>query len=298
MPDFMMVTQSERLPSPTDPAPRWTPLTLELPSGEQVVVRNDGYSDRIRCDHPDCADGATLGAALIAAAREHARGRVMILAPARLRAGLESAGLQYEATMPGYYCGEADCVTLTYPLDPVRATSSNEQAVAQVDRLVAEKPPAKPRERLATVRATVDDAEDLARLIAATFEHYPTPSGVPAYIAKLIEEGVPFRFVRKRGEMVACASADLVREAKTAELTDCSTRPDQRGGGFMQFILADLMDDMRAMGYPTAFTLARACIPGVNLAFQRLGFVFNGRMARSCRIGGGIEDMNVWSRRL
>jgi hypothetical protein len=52
------------------------------------------------------------------------------------------------------------------------------------------------------------------------------------------------------------------------------------------------------MGYPTAFTLARASVPGINLAFHRLDFLFRGRMAASCRIGGGIEDMNVWSRRL
>ena len=52
------------------------------------------------------------------------------------------------------------------------------------------------------------------------------------------------------------------------------------------------------MGYPTAFTLARASVPGINLAFWRLGFVWRGQMASSCRIGGGIEDMNVWSRPL
>lgn len=286
------------LPSPTDPSPRWEPLTLTLPQGEQVVVRDDGYSDRIRCDHPRVRSGETLGEALIEAARIYHRGRVMVLAPSRLREGLESAGLTHEATMPGFYCGQDDCVTLAYALDPTRATSSDAEAVARVDALVREKPPAKARTRLPTQRATVQDAEDLAKLIAATFEHYPTPSGVPAYLRAQIQEGVPFRFVRKDGEMVACASADLERGAKTAELTDCSTRPDQRGGGFMQFILADLMDDLRALGYPTAFTLARACIPGVNLAFQRLGFHFDGRMARSCRIGGGIEDMNVWSRRL
>ena len=47
-----------------------------------------------------------------------------------------------------------------------------------------------------------------------------------------------------------------------------------------------------------AFTLARARIPGMNLAFQRLGFTHRGTMAQSCRIGDGIEDMNVWSRAL
>jgi len=104
--------------------------------------------------------------------------------------------------------------------------------------------------------------------------------------------------VREGGVVVACASADPVADARTAELTDCATRPDQRGRGLMQAILGDLMDDLRAMDYPTAFTLARARIPGVNLAFQRLGFDLQGTMVQSCRIGDGLEDMNVWSRRL
>jgi hypothetical protein len=66
----------------------------------------------------------------------------------------------------------------------------------------------------------------------------------------------------------------------------------------MQAILLDLMDDLRELKYPTAFTLARARIPGVNLAFHRLGFELCGTMSQSCRIGEGIEDMNVWSRSL
>lgn len=293
-----MANQPSKLPAPTDPTPRFTPLELTLPGGEDTVVRNDGYSDRIRCDHPKVDDGEALGRALIDAARTHHRGRVVVLARAALRAGLEKAGLAHEATMPGFYCGQDDCVVHGYSLDPTRAVSSDAEAVAYVDKLVREKPPSKPRPRPVTVRARPEHATDLAELIAATFEHYPTPSGVPAYIEQNIRDGVPFRFVEKDGRMVACASADLVREAKTAELTDCSTRPDERGGGFMQAILEDLMQDMREMGYPTAFTLARACIPGVNLAFLRLGFELNGRMVRSCRIGSGMEDMNVWSRRL
>jgi beta-lysine N6-acetyltransferase len=293
-----MANEPTQLPAPTDPTPRWTPLELELSSGERTMVRDDGYSDRIRCDHPNVSDGEALGKAMIEAAKTHQRGRVMFLGNASLRSGLEAAGLTYEATMPGFYCGKDDCAVLGCAIDPVRATSSDAEAVAYVDKLVRDKPPAKPRPRPTTVRAKPEHAADLAELIAATFEHYPTPSGVPDYIEQNIREGVPFRFVEKDGRMVACASADLVREAKTAELTDCSTRPDQRGGGFMQAILDDLMQDMRDMGYPTAFTLARACIPGVNLAFLRLGFEYNGRMIRSCRIGSGMEDMNVWSRRL
>jgi len=285
-------------PSPTSPLPRWTALPLPLPNGDSVSVRNDTYSDRIRCDHPNTSNGEQLGQALIDAARATERGRVVVLADAGLKAGLARAGLQWEATMPGFYRGKRDCVVFGYALSPDRAASSEPDAVARVDAIIRSNPPAKERRPVTTVRATAADAGDIATLIGATFEHYPTPSGVPDYIEAQILEGIPFRLVRVENEIVACASADLVRDALTAELTDCATRPDQRGGGFMQAILADLMKDLHSMGYPTAFTLARACIPGVNLAFHRLGFTFAGRMTRSCRIGDGLEDMNVWSRSL
>jgi len=96
--------------------------------------------------------------------------------------------------------------------------------------------------------------------------------------------------LKKRGSELRFAQRELKQHRKA------------RGWGFdkivarsvsMQGILRDLMDDMRAMGYPTAFTLARASVPGINLAFQRLGFGFRGRMASSCRIGGGIEDIEA-----
>jgi putative beta-lysine N-acetyltransferase len=274
-------------------------LRLPLGNGQQVLARDDPYSDRVRCDHPDPGvDAGRLGQVLVAAARERDRGRVVLLAPATLRAELEAAGLRTEALMPGFYNGRGDCVVAGLALDPARARPGDAVAVGQVERLIQQPPTPRQRTPVPTLRASSGDAGAIAALIAETFEHYPTPSGVPGYIAEQINSGVPFRIVRRGGEVVACASADLVRPARTAELTDCATRPDQRGQGLMQFILADLMRDLRRMDYPTAFTLARAGVAGVNLAFQRLGFQYRGRMLQSCRIGGGMEDMNVWSRRL
>ena len=149
---------------------------------------------------------------------------------------------------------------------------------------------------IATERAGEGDAAAIAELLGETFPDYPTPSGRPEYIRKQIRSGTPFRLIRREGRVVSCASADLIESAKTAELTDCATRPSHRGNGYMRFILTDLMADLRELGYPTAFTLARARVPGMNLVFSRLGFVMRGRMTSSCRIGEGIEDINVWSR--
>lgn len=288
-------TSNTDLPLPSDPSPRCQEVQIEV-KGRKVPVADDTYSDRIRCDHPSVADGVALGRSLLETARERDRGKVVVLAESKLRKGLESAGLEHEATIPGFYEGKKDCSIMGLPLDESRARPVDPEALENVDQLIRK--PGLPRDRdlQPTEMAVPDDARAIASLIDDTFDHYPTPSGVPAYIEKQITDGTPFRVVRKDGVVVSCASADLVPEARTAELTDCATRPDQRGKGQMQAILSDLLDDLRAMDYPTAFTLVRATIPGVNLAFQRLGFEHRGLMTRSCRIGGGIEDMNVWSR--
>lgn len=287
-----------QLPAPEDPTPRTAPIRLTV-RGDAVVAHDDFYSDRIRCDHPSVDDPRALGRALIEQARARARGRVVVLAPARLGEGFLEAGLEMEAQVPGFYAGEEDCAVLGYWLDPERASLADPEQVARVQRLVR-RPELATTNRLLpdTEAATADDAPAIARLIADTFEQYPTPSGVPEYLAGQIEEGTPFRLVREGGDVVACASADLVRDALTAELTDCATRPDHRGRGYMQALLSDLMEDLRAMDYTSAFTLARAAVPGINLAFLRLGFELHGTMVQSCRIGGGIEDMNIWSQML
>lgn len=222
----------------------------------------------------------------------------MVLAPHTVAAGLETAGFAEEGRMEGFYAGTRDCHVMgAYP-DPSRAELASPEEVARVEAILEKVGPARVRAEVSTERAGVADAEALAELLGETFAQYPTPSDDPEYVAEAIQSGVPFRMVRVDGEVVACASADLVREALTAELTDCATRPDQRGNGYMQAILTDLMNDLRELEYPTAFTLARARIPGMNIAFQRLGFDLCGTMPQSCRIGEGIEDMNIWSRPL
>ncbi len=274
-------------------------VAIEVPgTGERVVARDDAFSDRLRVDHPSVQEAEALGEALVEAAAELDRGRLVVLAEEHVAAGLEEAGLVREATIPGFYRGEADCAVLAAAIDPVRAELANPIEVARVHALLGDGERPARHAAPPTERAEPGDAPAIAALLADTFDDYPTPVDDPAYVARQIADGTPFRVVRDADGLLACASADLVRDALAAELTDCATRPRARGRGLMQAILSDLMGDLREMGYATAFTLARARQPGINLAFERLGFELHGTMTRSCRIGEGIEDMNVWSRAL
>ena len=96
------------------------------------------------------------------------------------------------------------------------------------------------------------------------------------------------------GSVVSCSSAELTRSALVGELTDCATAAAHRGAGLVTRLLRALLADLRAMGYTGAWSLARAGEIGMNIAFAQLGFRFCGRMMQSCRIGDGMEDMNVW----
>ncbi len=270
------------------------------PSGTsaRILVHDDPYSDRIRCDHPEITDGAALGHALIETADKCTRGRVVVLASADIEPGLSDVGFSREGLLPGFYGGKKACTVMGYYRDDDRGQLARPERVHQVRELVEQKGARRVAPEVRTRRAKPIDAPRVAKLIGETFAEYPTPSEDPRYVARAIASGTPFRVVERNGDVVACASADLVREAKTAELTDCATKPAYRGQGLMQSLLADLMDDLRELKYPTAFTLARATIPGVNLAFSHLGFGLRGCMPRSCRIGRGLEDMNIWSRSL
>ena len=272
-------------------------LELQMES-ERVSFVDDPYSDRIRCDHPKTRNPRALGQTLFRLAHARRRGRIVVLSDFRFAKTLMIQGFKIEGIMPGFYQGRQDCAVLgAYP-DASRQSLTNSLQTNEVLELVRNKPKKTNRKGAETRKAEIQDADSIANLLAFTFSQYPTPSGEPSYIRSMIEDGIPFRVVEIDGRVVACASADLVREAKTAELTDCASLPECRGKGFMQAILDDLMEDLRELGYPTAFTLARSSVAGVNVAFHRLGFEWRGTMPQSCRIGEGIEDMNIWSRYL
>jgi len=295
------MTQTQQDPDPCDARVEGADkreIELDV-AGHAIDVLDDVYSDRLRCDHPDVVGaGRALGESLLEKAQDLGRGRVVVLAHERLATELAQTGMVLEATIPGFYGGEADCVVMGAALDEARAGLAEPEQVRQVTEQLESVHLRSAHTQISTDRAIPEDASDVAELLGETFPQYPTPSHDPKYVEAQIRDGVPFRLIREDGQVISCASADLVREARTAELTDCATRPSARGRGLMQAILTDLMDDLRDMDYPTAFTLARATIPGVNVAFARLGFTFCGTMGQSCRIGSGIEDMNVFSMRL
>ncbi len=293
------------------------PEKLYLKLGNNiVVVYDDEHSDRVRCDHPNTSQGTAIAYFLAGAAHCLNRTKVLTMVDERLAPELLEQGFSLAGTMPGFYRGDTGCSVLTYNVDEKRKMMAHPKEGARVEEIVDRYDPlddmklveryeslgdeelTSPPAKVQTIRAMPKDAEEIAKLIDVTFHDYPTPSHDPGYVRSQIENGAPFRYIMNKGKMVACASADLVPDALTAELTDCATLPENRQKGYMMTLLSDLMWDLEQKRYYSAFTYARARVPGINVLFKKLGFDYCGCVHQSCRIGDGLEDMNIWIRPL
>ncbi len=147
--------------------------------------------------------------------------------------------------------------------------------------------------------AREDDAAEVSALLRATFPEYPTPLDEATIATAIREETSRFRLlVDADGGLAAVASAEIDHKRGSAEMTDCATRPDRRGGGLMSYLLWRLELDVAELdGIRDLYTLARADEPGMNCAFAKLGYDYTGRLVNNCRMPNGWESMNIWCRR-
>lgn len=141
-----------------------------------------------------------------------------------------------------------------------------------------------------------EQAPEISSLMQDCFSVYPAPISAER-VARAIEEGSSrFRVVRNRvGNIVAAASAEIDHRFRSAELTDCATRADQRGRGLMVHLLGQLVAELE--GHYRLYSLARAGEAGINCVLRKLGFVYTGRLVNNCRMPTGWESMNVWCER-
>jgi hypothetical protein len=52
------------------------------------------------------------------------------------------------------------------------------------------------------------------------------------------------------------------------------------------------------LGIKTAYTIARAYSPGMNITFARSGYIYSGTLTHNTQISGKLESMNVWYKAL
>jgi putative beta-lysine N-acetyltransferase len=224
--------------------------------------------------------------------------KVFLKAPAEDEISLQTAGMQAEATIRGYFAGQPAAVMSTILSRQRRRRPHAKEQDMILETILSRPndPSVDPLPEGYQMRpAGPEDAGDLAALYRQVFASYPYPITDPAYLVQTMATHVVYRIIRDQdGKLVAAASAETAPKYANAEMTDFATLPSQRGLGLAQHLLAALEDDMIERRIPNLYTVARARSAGMNRVFFNRGYQWTGTLVNNCHIAGAFEDMHVW----
>jgi putative beta-lysine N-acetyltransferase len=210
-----------------------------------------------------------------------------------------TAGFLFEGVIEGYFADGSDGQIWAAYGDNERSDAPHDALHDQTVLLASRKEvvrPDEPAPGFSSRLATDKHAQAIATLMLQTFEDYPTPISEEIIAGQIRTGSNLFRvMLDARGEVVASASAEVDAQNLCAEMTDCATRPDQRGAGHMAHLLHRLAQDVKDVCQITdLYTLARADEVGMNCVFAKLGYEYTGRLTNNCRMPNGWESMNIW----
>ncbi|WP_096154400.1 MULTISPECIES: putative beta-lysine N-acetyltransferase [Bacillus] len=147
-------------------------------------------------------------------------------------------------------------------------------------------------------QVVAEDAENLSSLYKDVFEVYPVPIIDPEYIKEQLICGTIFYCLEVEGKIVAAASADIHRNFRNAEITDCATLQPYRKYGVMKVIITHIEEELIRNQIFCSFSIARSLSFGMNAVLHQLDYSYTGRLKNNCYIFDKIEDMNVWVKNL
>ena len=270
--------------------------TIETIDG--ALVQHGPHNDRIYLMHLQTADPEELIAALEELGCRKGYGKIFAKIPAPAWPTFESAGYVKEAEVPGFFNGRTDGFFIAKYLSPERRIIP--AAEVHLERIGPQgAAPRAPRHRADRSGRMVtacrpSDADALSRIYRQVFKTYPFPVQQPVYLKRMMKEGVRYFAVRIEGRIAAAAAAEIDRRAQYAEMTDFATLPQHRSKGLAGTLLRHLEKNVRPLGIKTAFTIARAASPGMNVVFRQNGYRYAGLLRNNNQIAGRLESMTVW----
>lgn len=274
--------------------------TIETLHG--ALIQHGPHSDRIYLMHLNTADVPGLLASLDALARRKGYGKIFAKIPAPVRPLFNAAGYVEEAMVPGFFNGRTDGYFMAkYAVAERQVVSPADERLKDYFARRKDRGCPAGRTRPEDVKAVAcgpSDAGEMSAFYRQSFRSYPFPIHRPDYLTRMMAQGVRYFCIRFAGRIAAMAAVEIDTGAENVEMTDFATRSDIRGRGLAGMLLGHMDRKMRAAGICTAYTIARATSPGMNVVFQRNGYRYAGFLNNNTQIGGAIESMVVWYKRL
>lgn len=275
----------------------------EIELFHNALIQHGPLSKRIYLMKLKKADPAKLVPAMEEFAKLNGYTKIFVKVPEYLFEMFLGYGYQKEAKVPGFFHGQEAAMFLCHYLDSNR---QQETSLLELENIVDL---ARKKEENSTpyttlpagailIRCVPDDAERMSKLYKKVFSSYPFPIDDPRYIIDTMLDNISYFGVEINNEFVSLSSAEMDTVSKNVEMTDFATLPESRGNGFAIQLLRYMENRMRCQGIQTAYTIARAVSPAMNITFGKAGYKYGGRLINNTNIAGKIESMNVWYKQL
>ncbi len=262
------------------------------------IIQHGHHNDRVYLMQSNKLPSAKFPYELVDLAYTNKYSKIFIKIPANAATLFFNAGFLAEAIIPGFFSGKETAVFMGFYLNDER---SRETCIDKIENTLktalAKKTEAKAsclENRFILRKCNKTDVSVMAKIYREVFPSYPFPIHNPDYLLKTMLSNINYFCIEKDGELAAISSAEVNEEDANVEMTDFATLPGWRGNDFGQYLLAGMENDIKKKNIKTAYTIARALSPGMNITFSKAGYQFGGRLKNNTNISGKIESMNVW----
>ncbi|MCY9091453.1 putative beta-lysine N-acetyltransferase [Bacillus mojavensis] len=268
-------------------------------SGVTAVIDNDRFNKRIRVIRYEGFIQEALTDIMTAAEEEGAE-KIIVYTKQHDEAELAKQLFTPEGFLEGYYLGHRASVMVRYLTEKRRQTDTYlaEQEMIELLYKTKPQPQIEIKSPFTMRKAETNDMYQLSMLYKKVFRTYPAPVFDPAYIEKTMNEHTLYYVMLEDDRLIGAASADINPELGHAEMTDCAVLPDYRGRSLTSILIDVLEKEMIKQDIFQVFSLARAASFGMNAVLYHSGYQYGGRLINNCYIGEGLENMNIWCKRL
>lgn len=229
--------------------------------------------------------------------------KLIALVPCSASSLFVNSGYREEASIPGYYQGKTSALFLGKYPDPDRAYPDNADILAETLAIAKNKTKnpttlgkLPPNLRLKPLGPK--HAEEMSAVYRDVFPSYPFPIHNPDYLRETMETHIDYFGIFDSERLIALSSAEMDVENSNVEMTDFATLPSHRRHGFARRLLVVMEAAMLHRGIKTAYTIARAVSPGMNITFAQMAYQYSGTLINNTQISGAIESMNIWHKQI
>lgn len=269
----------------------------------ESYIQHGKYNDRIYLMKLSQKDMHTIVPELNALAEKNDYGKIFVKIPIWATFDFSREGFIKEAFIPDFYShGSGAYFMARYPKAErgQQAAEEKEKICSIVDlaksKAKSNKKSLPPGYKITAIKE--NHIKQLAALYSRVFKSYPFPIFDSGYLLETMQSHVDYFGVFKDDQLVSASSAEKDMTNRNAEMTDFATHPDFSGNNFSLFLLKLMELEMKNQNIKTVYTIARAYSHSMNITFARNSYEFGGTLINNSNIFGGLENMNVWYKRL